>query len=100
MKIDLDKLERQARDQGPVMQDGRPQPGCEDYGSEHACDAHRAGVVQRIFTIGAPTTLALIARIRELEEALEEAADDIANERQSHRAQRFLDVVEKGAVLP
>lgn len=49
MKIDLDELEREAKADGRVSQ-------------------------HHVFTIGAPATLALIARIRELETSLRKTA--------------------------
>lgn len=96
MKIDLNELERKARDDRPIVQDGRPHADCEDCGVDYACDAHRAGVAHPVFTIGAPTTLALIARVRKLESGLRELLVDPL----SLTRKQICELLDKGAVLP
>ncbi len=91
-KIDLDELELKAREASSTDDDRRSWSGPVIIMSPKSM-AH-------IAANSPPVTLALIARIAELEAAVESAADDLAGVRMAHRAAILTEILEKGVVLP
>lgn len=123
-KIDLDELERKARaatggewkaeivtgmprDNEPIMamvvSDGVQQIA-DCYDNTPCSDKQSEANAQHVAANGPPVTLALIARIRELEAALDSAIHtwNRSDEFDTHEAFRgdMLVILEKGAVLP
>lgn len=89
MKIDLDELERKAKTAAASSDDWARRPANELL----RADGDRAHIAAN----SPPVTLALIARLRELEEALRSATVTPWYHRQR---EDLLTVLEKGAVLP
>lgn len=124
MKIDLDELERRARAcQAETEHDGEwflPERDDTEWllgssvvttsKSPRPLEAGGRVLVQantnfpseatlaHIASVSPPVALALIARIRELEAALETAADDLGGLRMAHRASILVEIIDKGAV--
>lgn len=130
MKLDLDDIERKARaatggewaaDRVPGMpradepilavvvsmeidDRGRQQQVADCYDNTHCSDHQNAANAAHIAANSPPVTLALIARIRELEAEVDRAADllEAGSDRGARRswAAGLRESVEKGVVLP